>query len=144
MRRLLMALLAGGLASAVGLAGAQGWTPLPTLELSQGSVAAGIGFSWGSGTLSYQGRQYPVKVRGLSIGEVGITWATAKGIVFDLQKIEDFSGNYVAGGAGGTLGGGGEGIIMKNQNGVVIELTSTTVGASLKIAASGVRLTLAP
>ena len=92
--------------------------------------------------MTYQGRQYPVKVQGLSVGEVGITWATAKGIVFDLQKIDDFSGNYVAGGAGGTLGGGGEGIVMKNQNGVVVELTSTTVGASLKVAVSGIRLTL--
>jgi hypothetical protein len=31
---------------------------------------------------------------------------------------------------------------MKNQNGVVIHLTSTTQGASLKLAASGVRLIL--
>jgi len=143
MRRRLMALAVGGLVSAAGLAGAQGSAPLGTLELSQGSVAAGIGFSWGSGTLIYQGRKYPVKVQGLSLGEVGITRATAKGIVFDLQKIDDFSGNYVAGGAGGTLGGGGEGIVMKNQNGVVVELTSTTVGASLKVAVSGIQFTLA-
>jgi hypothetical protein len=32
---------------------------------------------------------------------------------------------------------------MKNQNGVEIALTSTTQGASLKTAASGVRLTVA-
>jgi len=31
---------------------------------------------------------------------------------------------------------------MKNQNGVVIEMTSSTEGASLKRAASGLRLTL--
>jgi hypothetical protein len=31
---------------------------------------------------------------------------------------------------------------MKNQNGVVIEMTSTTQGASLKLAASGLRLTV--
>ena len=31
---------------------------------------------------------------------------------------------------------------MKNQNGVVIELVSTTQGASLKLAASGIRLAL--
>ncbi|HXJ80415.1 MAG TPA: DUF1134 domain-containing protein [Candidatus Methylomirabilis sp.] len=143
MRRLLMALVVGGLVSVVRLAGAQGSASLGTLELSQASVAAGIGFSWGSGTLTYQGRKYPVKVLGLSVGEVGITRATAKGVVFDLRKIEDFPGNYVAGGAGGTLGGGGEGIVMKNQNGVVMELTSTTVGASLKVAVSGIQFTIA-
>jgi hypothetical protein len=31
---------------------------------------------------------------------------------------------------------------MKNQNGVVIELTSTTQGVNLKLAAEGVKLTL--
>ena len=143
MHRLMVALLVACLVSVVGLAGAQSITPAATLELSEGSVAAGIGFSWGSGTLTYQGRTYPVKVRGLSVGEVGITWATAKGTVLDLKKLEDFSGNYAAGGAGATLGGGGAALIMKNQNGVVVELTSTTQGVGFKVAASGVRLTLA-
>ena len=32
---------------------------------------------------------------------------------------------------------------MKNQNGVVIELVSTTQGANLKLAAEGVKFTLA-
>jgi hypothetical protein len=33
---------------------------------------------------------------------------------------------------------------MKNQNGVVIHLTSTTKGANLKLAAEGVKLTVQP
>lgn len=32
--------------------------------------------------------------------------------------------------------------MMKNRNGVVVELISTTPGASLTLAASGIRLTL--
>jgi hypothetical protein len=31
---------------------------------------------------------------------------------------------------------------MKNQNGVVIEMKSTTLGASLKLAAAGVKLSV--
>ena len=42
--------------------------PDATLRLSGGSFALGIGFRWGSGTLSYKGKDYPVKVNGLSIG----------------------------------------------------------------------------
>ena len=38
-----------------------------TLRLSGGSFAAGIGFSWGSGTLTYKGKDYPVSVNGLSL-----------------------------------------------------------------------------
>jgi hypothetical protein len=140
----MVALIVGSVVSLVGgFAGAQSKVPDATLELSEGSVAVGIGFTWGKGTLTYQGRKYPVKIEGLSVGEVGIQRATARGNVFALKKLDDFSGNYVAGGAGATVAGGAGAAIMKNQNGVVIELTSTTQGASLKLAASGVRLTVA-
>jgi hypothetical protein len=142
MCRLVIALVVAGLVSMVGPAGAQDWRPVATLELSQGSVAAGIGFSWGSGTLTYLGRQYPVKVKGLSVGEAGFTLGTAKGTVSDLKKLEDFSGTYLAGGGGATVFGGGEAVIMKNQNGVVVELTTSNLGLSFKLAASGVWLTL--
>jgi hypothetical protein len=47
--------------------------PDATLRFSGGSFAAGIGFSWGSGTLTYRGKSYPVKVKGLSVGKVGVT-----------------------------------------------------------------------
>jgi membrane-bound inhibitor of C-type lysozyme len=113
-----------------------------TIELSEGQVAVGIGWSWDSGTLTYRGKKHRVKVEGLSVGQMGIVRATARGDVFDLKKLEDFSGNYVAGGAGVTVGGGAGATIMKNQNGVEIRLTSTTQGASLKLAASGIKLTV--
>jgi hypothetical protein len=145
MRRFVAAVVVVGSLSILmaGLAGGQSKAPDATLELSGGSVAAGIGFSWGQGTLTYQGKKYPVKVEGLSVGEVGITRATARGNVSGLKKLEDFNGNYTAAGAGATAAGGGGATIMRNQNGVVVEMTSTTQGANLKLAASGVRLTLA-
>ena len=144
MRRGLIGLVAvGSLVSLLlGLALAQDKKPDATLTLSEGSVAVGIGFSWGKGTLSHQGKTYPFKVEGLSVGEVGMTRATATGNVFNLKKLADFNGNYAAGAAEGTVGGGAGISAMKNQNGVVIELKSTTQGASLKLAAEGVKLTL--
>ena len=123
-----------------GVAGAQSTDG--TLQLTEGSVAAGIGFSWGHGTLTYQGKQHRVKVEGLAVGEVGIARATASGKVSNLKNLADFNGNYTAAGAGATVGGGAGATIMKNQNGVVIELASTSQGASLKLAASGIRLTI--
>jgi len=125
-----------------GPGGAQDKKPDATIELSEGQVAVGIGWSWGSGTLTYKGKKHRVKVEGLSVGEVGIARATARGDVFGLKKIEDFSGNYTAAGAGATVGGGAGATIMKNQNGVEIRLTSTTQGASLKLAAEGIKLTV--
>src|SRR5215510_1192396 len=145
MRRLLIGMAAVGSLVAVlsGLAGAQGKKPDATLTLSEGSVAVGVGFSWGKGTLTYAGKTYPVKVEGLSVGEVGLTRATAVGSVSNLKSVSDFSGNYVAAGAGVTAAGGGDVTVMRNQNGVVIEMKSTTQGASLKLGVDGVRLTLA-
>lgn len=144
MRRAVIALVVvGSLVSLVaGLAGAQAKKPDATVRLSKGAVALGIGFSWGEGTLTFQGKNHPFKVEGLSVGELGIKRATAKGDVFNLTKLEDFSGNYAAAGAGATVGGGAGATIMRNQNGVEIRLVSTTQGASLKLAAEGLRLTL--
>lgn len=121
---------------------AQDQKPDATLKLSQGQVGVGIGFSWGSGTLTYKGKKYPVKVEGLSVGDVGIAKAEATGQVYGLKKIEDFEGNYTAVTAEGTLGGGAGAVSMKNQNGVVINLLATTRGINVKLAASGVKLTL--
>ena len=113
-----------------------------TLKLSEGSVAVGIGWSWGKGVLTYKGKDYPFKVEGLSVGDVGVKKADAVGKVYNLKKLSDFNGNYVSAAAEGTVGGGAGASAMKNQNGVVVELTSTTQGINLKLAAEGVKLTL--
>ncbi len=143
MRRAVIGLVAvGGLVSILaGLALAQD-TPNATLTLSEGPVAAGIGFSWGKGMLSYEGKTYPVRVQGLSVGELGVTRATASGKVYNLKTLEDFDGNYAAAVVGATIAGGAEAIAMRNQNGVVIELTTTTQGASLKLAVAALSLSV--
>ena len=125
-----------------GLAIAQDKQPDATLQLTEGQVGIGIGYSWGSGTLTYKGKEYPVKVDGLSVIDVGITRAKAAGKVYNLKKLEDFNGNYTAATAEGTLGGGAGATTMKNQSGVVIDLVTTTQGINLKLAPSGVNLRL--
>ena len=117
-------------------------TPDATIEFSGGSVAAGIGFSWGSGTLNYKGKTYPITVEGLSAGAVGATSVTAAGTVHHLKKLEDFDGNYTAVGVGATVGGGGGVSTMRNQNGVVIDAVSTTQGIKVAIAAGGVKMAI--
>src|ERR1700680_1904950 len=116
--------------------------PDATLRLSGGSVAAGIGFSWGKGTLTYKGKDYPISVSGLSLGKVGITGATASGEGYNLKKLRDFDGNYTAAGAGMTLAGGRSAVAMKNQNNVRVLLTSTTRGVDVTIGGGGVDMKL--
>ena len=112
--------------------------PDGTLRLSGGSVAAGIGVSWGSGTLSYKGKDYPIDVKGLTVGDVGVTKIEASGKVYNLKSIDDFDGNYAAVGAGLTAAGGGGAAAMKNQNGVTVELVATTQGVKFALGGGGV------
>ena len=116
--------------------------PNATLQLSGGSVAAGIGFSWGKGTLTYKGKEYPISVNGLSLGKVGITGASASGEVYNLKKLKDFDGNYTAAGAGMTVVGGRSVVAMKNQNNVRVVLSTTTRGVDVTIGAGGVEMRL--
>lgn len=117
-------------------------TPDATIELSGGSVALGIGYSWGEGKLVYKGQSHKLKVSGLSIVDVGASSYTASGPVFRLKRLEDIEGNYTAGTAGATVAGGVSGTVMKNDHGVVIELTATREGLQFTLAPTGMKITL--
>jgi hypothetical protein len=117
-------------------------TPDATVKLSEGSVAAGIGWSWGHGTLSYQGKTYKFKVEGLTVGEIGMTKAEAIGNVYDLKSLDDFTGVYGAAGAGVAVQEGKGATALINPKKVQIVLTSQTKGATLKVAAEGLKITL--
>ena len=119
-------------------------TPDATIRLTEGSVAVGIGWNWGRGEISYQGKTYHVKVDGLSVAEVGITKAEASGTVYNLKNVDDLNGVYAAAGAEGTAGKGMGYSSLRNSKGVVINLKSETKGANIKIAASGLKLTVEP
>jgi len=119
--------------------------PDATLRLSFSSVAVGVGFSSGSGTLTYKGKDYPVKVKGLSVGKVGITSSSAYGEVFSLQQLQDFNGHYNVGAAGTrgvTLGAGKSGTLMTNQAGVIVRISSTQKGVNVNATGGGVDMQL--
>jgi hypothetical protein len=116
--------------------------PDATLQLRSEAVAAGVGVSWGKGTLTYRGREYPVSVKGLSLGKVGITKVTASGEVYNLKRLGDFSGNYTSVNADITLAGGHSAVTMKNQNGVRVVVHATSKGVDLTVGGSGVDMKL--
>ena len=119
--------------------------PDATLRVSGGSFALGIGVNWGSGTLSYRGKDYPVKVKGLSVGKVGMTSSSAYGEVFNLKHLQDFNGHYNVGGAGTrgvTLGGGRTGTLMSNQAGVIVRISATQKGLDVNATGGGVDMQL--
>jgi len=119
--------------------------PDATLRLSGVGFALGIGVNWGSGTLTYKGKNYPVKVKGLSVGRVGVTSSSGYGEVFNLKHLQDFNGHYNVGGAGTrgvTLGAGKTGTIMSNQAGVIVRISSTQNGVAVNATGGGVDMQL--
>jgi hypothetical protein len=124
-----------------GLAAAQS-VPSGTVELSGGSVAVGIGYTWGHGTLIFDGKRYGLKVQGLSIVQVGISQYTASGTVYGLTKLSDINGIYTAVSAGAAVAGGASATTMKNSNGVVIQWVATHQGINLSLSAKGVSMHL--
>jgi hypothetical protein len=121
---------------------AQDGPPSGKVSMESKSVALGVGASWGDGKLTYAGKEHVFSVDGLSVVDLGVSKVTATGEVFDLKKLSDFSGNYVAGQAGAGLGGGAGAIVMKNQNGVVMKLTGTGTGVRLTAGAKGLDVKL--
>ena len=138
MKRIMGLLTVAVLGLALSVAQAKPKTPAATIKLSADSIAAGVGISWGSGTLTYKGKSYPVSVSGISVGDAGITKIEASGKVYNLKKLDDFDGNYTAAAAGATVGGGGTVSAMRNQNGVSVQLVATTRGVKFVLGAAGV------
>jgi hypothetical protein len=117
--------------------------PQATINLTGGSVAAGVGWVWASGELTYQGKKYPIKLSGVSVVDVGAARITATGDVYNLTTLKDFDGNYAAATAGLTIGGGGSAAVLRNEHGVVIRLLSTTAGLRFNLSADGVSIKIA-
>jgi hypothetical protein len=114
-----------------------------TLTVTATSAAVGVGWSWGKGTLTLlNGKQYHFKVSGLDVVAVGFKQATGVGKVYNLKNVKDFPGKYVAAQAGATVGGGVGAASMRNDKGVVIDLTGVGQGIDFRLAVSGMTVTL--
>lgn len=116
--------------------------PDATLDLHGGAVAFVAGYSWGSGVLHFKGKDYPLKVGGLSVVDVGASKYTATGKVFHLTSVADITGTYTAAEAGATVGGGASIQSMKNPKGVLIKLSSSRAGLQFTAAPKGVTIKL--
>lgn len=125
-----------------GVAFAEDATPSGTVTIETKVFAVGIGFNWGEGVLYFQGKEYPFKVKGVSIVDVGISKVSAVGEVYHLKTIDDFPGTFSAAEAGIAIGAGAGAQIMENQKKVVLKLTSKKAGVQLKLAPEGLEIKL--
>jgi len=117
-------------------------TPSGKVTIESRSIAAGVGVTWGDGNLNFKGKVYPFSIDGLSLVDWGIAKVSATGDVYNLTDPAKFAGTYVAAEAGLTLAGGMGGMVLRNENGVVLHIRSTSRGARLTLDTSGLRITM--
>jgi hypothetical protein len=136
---LIAAFFAGGLALA-----ADAKKPDGTVKIDSTQFALVVGGSTGGGTLTYKGKDHEFKLSGLTVGlNAGVTKIDAVGDVYDLKDISKFPGTYTQWDASATLGGGAGALYLKNENGVVMKLTSRNKGLQINVgSANGVKVTM--
>ena len=124
---------------------------VPPAEAATGSIALHIasagfifGVTGGSGTLSFEGRQYPLSVGGISAGAlIGASATDLIGTASHLHSPGDIAGIYSAIGAGLSVAGGRQVAQLTNARGVVLRLHGRQVGFSFSIDLSGMSISLA-
>ena len=124
--------------------GAQPESPYPIGEVTihAKQIAAGVGYTWGGGTLKFGGKEYHFKVDGLNAGAVGLAKIDAKGDVYNMNSVADFPGTYAAVQAGGAFVKGPAGLIMRNDKGVVINLKAVQTGVQLTLGTTGLNISM--
>jgi hypothetical protein len=119
--------------------------PSGLVSLNFKSVGVGVGGSSGEGILSYQGKDYPFTISGLTVADLGVSSFQGVGKVYDLKNLQDFSGTYGAAQAAFAVRGGQSEASMRNAKGVTLVVLAnegSESGTRLSLGPSGVTLKL--
>jgi hypothetical protein len=113
-----------------------------TVQIKILKVGLIVGVGGGSGTLTYQGVQYPLAVGGVSIGTIGVAGVDLVGTAFNLHNPADIAGTYGAASASLAIVGGGKVARLQNEKGVILEVQGGQVGLEASLSLGGMTLAL--
>ena len=119
--------------------------PAGLVTLNLKSVALGVGANWGEGVLTFQGKNYPFSVSGLSLVDVGISNFTGAGKVYDMKSLGNFPGTFAAVQSTFAIAGGATAMSMKNESGVTIVILKNEgqeSGTQLSLGPGGMKVTM--
>ncbi|BAK83930.1 hypothetical protein [Komagataeibacter medellinensis] len=115
-----------------------------TISFRLSAADLGAGVSWGKGVLSFEGHDYPFRIRGGSGAAIGFSTMQATGTVYNLYRLQDVEGTYWSVQGEATIGAGKGGAVMENNNGIHIKFTSSSSGARLAFSVERLTLRLTP
>jgi hypothetical protein len=124
--------------------------PSPMAHAGTGTVRivfakAGLFASVGHarGTLHFHGRNYPLRITGVSVGTVGFGLTRLTGHAHNLRTAADIVGTYSAVSVSMAVAGGAKAARLLNSNGVVyLQLEGPQVGLELSASVSGMTISL--
>jgi len=122
---------------------AETFTPTGTVQISQTQVAFMGSANLGGGKLSFKGKTYPFTIGGLGIGGFGFSKIEATGTVYNLERLEQFSGGYAQGRYGLAVGDKSTGELwLTNVEGVAMSLKAKREGLALSLGGDAIYIDL--
>jgi hypothetical protein len=102
-----------------------------------------VGVGGANGTLHFHGHNYPLRIRGLSFGSMGIGVTKLEGHAHNLRYAADIVGTYTAVSVSAAVGGGRKVARLLNSNRVVyLQLEGREAGFELTTAVSGMTISM--
>ena len=134
----------GAVAMALMLAVApsQSYAETGAISVKISKVGFIVGVGGGSGILTFQGKQYPLRIGGVSLGTIGIAEMELVGTATNLSSAADVAGTYTALSASVAVAGGAKAATLKNSKGVVLNLKGKEVGFEASVSLSGLTISL--
>jgi hypothetical protein len=123
-------------------------TPSPSyaqtgsVRITIGKAGFIVGVGGGSGILHYKGRDYRLRISGVSLGTIGLARADLVGRAYNLRSAADIAGTYSAVSGSIAVAGGAKGVQLQNANGVVLVLQGRQAGFEASFSLSGITISL--
>ena len=138
------AIFAGILAAAIMLTATLSQSYAESGSVRLHIVKAGfiVGVGGGSGTLTFQGKQYQLSIGGINVGTIGASAVDLVGTANNLRTAADIAGTYAQSSAALAIVGGGRVAKLQNANGVVLEVSGPEIGLEASLSLSGMTISL--
>ena len=137
------AILAGALmmvAASIESRAQTGTTGTVRIQIVKAGFIVGVG--GGKGTLTFNGKSYPLSIGGVSVGTIGVATVNLEGTARNLRTAADIAGTYGATSASIAIVGGGKVATLKNEKGVVLEVHGVQLGLEASLSLSGMTIAL--
>ena len=123
----------------------KGQSPDGFLDMKEVQAAYIGSGSGGSGTLYFNGVEYPFTVGGVGVGGIGLSTIDASGDVYNLTSVAQFPGTYGQARYGFAIGNesGGD-LWLQNEQGVILHLKARRTGLILSLGGDAVLFSMNP